>query len=349
MIERDNKFAGNVLALVPINSLDDRLKEQVLAQGELLEFKKKKTIFEAGTRDPYTFYLLEGELELIAKGAAPMRMVGGDNNANRALAQLQPRRYTAKALTPVTLFRIERAVLDHILSDEQVLEEGSGIVEVEELEDDDDEGDWMTRLISSELFTRLPHENIQQFFAELEAVEVEPGEVVVEQGTPGDFLYIVAEGKAAVTRRAPGSGQELQLAILKEGDSFGEEALISNSPRNASVKMMTGGFVMRLPKPSFEKLVSNPTLKAIPYSEACKLAEGGAVWLDVRFPDEHQAKAIEGSKNVPLNLMRVEASKLDKSKSYIVYCDTGARSSTAAFLLARMGIDASYLAGGLAR
>lgn len=349
MIERENKYAGHVLGLIPINSLDERLQEQVLAQGELLEFKKKKTLFESGTRDPYTFYLLDGELELVAKGAAPMRMTGGDNNANRALAQLQPRRYTAKALSPVTVFRIERAVLDHILSDEQLLEEGSGIVEVAELEDDDDGGDWMTRLISSELFTRLPHDNIQQFFAELEAVELKAGEVIVEQGTPGDYLYIVAEGKAAVTRRAPGAGEELQLAVLKEGDSFGEEALISNSPRNASVKMLSDGFVMRLPKSSFEKLVSNPTLKAVPYSEACKLVEQGATWLDVRFKDEHEANAIEGSRNIPLNLMRVEAVKLDKSKSYVVYCDSGARSSTAAFLLARQGIDASYLAGGLAR
>jgi CRP-like cAMP-binding protein/rhodanese-related sulfurtransferase len=349
VIEREHKFAGQVLSLIPINGLEERLQEQVLAQGDVLEFKKKKTIFEAGARDPYTYYLLEGELELLAKGAAPMRMTGGDSNANRALAQLQPRRYTAKALSPVTVFRIERAVLDHILSDEQLLEEGSGIVEVAELEEEHDDGDWMTRLISSELFTRLPHDHIQQFFAELEAVEVRADEVVVEQGTPGDFLYIVAEGKAAVTRRAPGAGQDLQLAILKEGDTFGEEALISNSPRNASVKMLSDGFIMRLPKSSFQKLVSNPTLKAVPYSEACKLVEQGAVWLDVRFKDEHESNAIEGSRNIPLNLMRVEAAKLDKSKRYVVYCDSGARSSTAAFLLARCGVDASYLAGGLAR
>lgn len=350
MIKREDKFAPHVLGLIPINGLDERLQDQVLAQGELFGYKKKKTIFKAGARDPYTFYLLDGELELIADGTAPMRMVGGDNNANRAIAQLQPRKYTAKALTPVTMFRIERAVLDHILSDEQVLDEGGGgIVEVEELEDDDDDADWMTRLISSELFTRLPHENIQQFFAELEALEMNAGDVVVEQGTPGDFLYIVAEGKAAVTRRAPGASDELQLAMLKEGDTFGEEALISNSPRNASVTMLSGGFVMRLPKRSFERLVSNPTLKAVPYSEGCKLVEGGAQWLDVRFKDEHAANAIEGSINIPLNLMRLEAAKLDKSKSYVVYCDTGARSSTAAFLLARQGVEASYLAGGLAR
>jgi CRP-like cAMP-binding protein len=311
VIERDHQFAQRILGLIPVNSLDERLQGEVLAQGELLEFKKKKVIFEEGARDAYTFYLLDGELELQSKGAVPVRMIGGDNNANRAIAQLQPRRYTAKALTPVSVFRIERGALDHIISDEQVLEE-SGIVEVSEIEDEDG-GDWMTRLISSELFTRLPHDNIQRFFAELEAVEMAAGDLVVEQGTQGDYLYIVAEGKCAVTRRASGSSEELQLALLSEGDAFGEESLISNTPRNASVKMLTPGFVMRLPKKNFEELVSKPTLKAVPYSEACKLVEEGA------------------------------------RQKYVLYCDTGARSSTGAFLLARQGFDVCYLAGGLER
>ena len=207
----------------------------------------------------------------------------------------------------------------------------------------------MTRLISSELFTRLPHDNIQRFFASLEAVEAGAGEVIVEQGTPGDYLYIVAEGTCEVTRRAPGSGQELQLAVLKAGDTFGEESLISSSPRNASVKMLSAGFVMRLPKAGFAELVGNPTLRALPYSEACQQVAEGSVWLDVRFPDEHEANAIDGSLNVPLNALRVEAAKLDQDKQYVVYCDTGARSSTGAFLLARAGFEACYLAGGLDR
>ena len=203
--------------------------------------------------------------------------------------------------------------------------------------------------MSSDLFTRLPHDNIQQFFAELEPLEADAGSVVVEQGTPGDFLYIVAEGRCEVTRRSPGASDETTLAVLKEGNTFGEESLISNTPRNASVKMVDGGFLMRLPKKSFMELVSNPTLKAVPYSEACSLVEGGARWLDVRFPDEHAAGAIEGSENVPLNTLRAEAAKLDRAVRYVVYCDSGTRGSTGAFLLARQGFDACYLAGGLDR
>ncbi len=319
----------------------------MLDQGHLLEYKKKKKIFKEGARDSYTFYLLDGELELQTKGEAPVRMRAGDSNALRALAQLLPRRYTAIALTPVTIFRIDRGLLDQILSNDQVSEQ-SGVVEVEELEDEDG-ADWMTRLISSELFTRLPHDNIQRFFTELEAVPVSTGDLVVEQGSEGDFLYIVAEGRCSVSRQAAEGGMEHQLAVLRVGDVFGEEALISNQPRNGSVKMLSPGFVMRLPKQKFLDLVSNPTLHAVDYDETQKMAKEGAVLIDVRFPDEHSAGALDNSQNIPLNVLRMEAPKLDHSKRYVVYCDTGARSSTGAFLLAREGLDASYLAGGLDR
>jgi len=350
LIAADHAFAKRILRLIPINSLDARLQTQALAQGDLLEFRKKKTVFEIGARDPHTFYLLDGELELRAKESSPVRMHAGDENALRALSQLQPRRYTAVAVTPVSVFRIERAVLDNILADEQVLQKSGANMDVREIEDDeDDDSDWMTRLLSSELFTRLPHENIQRFFTELVPLDAKKDDVVVEQGTPGDFLYIVAEGRCAVVRRAPGGGQETQLAILTEGDTFGEEALISNSPRNASVRMTSDGMLMRLPKAAFQELIGNPTLKAVPWSSASKLAEDGATWVDVRFADEHKADGIEGSINVPLNNLRQQATSLDRDNHYIVYCDSGARSSAGAFLLARLGFDACYLAGGLER
>jgi CRP-like cAMP-binding protein len=301
-------LAERILTLIPINGLDTRLQAQAqaLAQGDLLEFRKKKTVFEMGARDPYTFYLLDGELEQQAAESSPVRMSAGDENARRALAQLQPRRYTAVAMTSVSVFSIERAVLEHILADEQVLENANAEMNVRNIDDHD--SDWMSRLLSSELFIRMPHENIQCFFTELLPLDTKQDELVVEQGTPGNYLYIVAEGRCAVVRRAPGGGQETQLAILKEGDTFGEASLISNSPRNASIRMASNGMLMRLPKAAFEELVSNPTPKAVPWSEANKLASDGALWVDVRFADEHQTDGIDGSINAPLNSLRQQAS-----------------------------------------
>jgi CRP-like cAMP-binding protein len=346
VVPTDHPLVERILDLIPINGLDADLQQEVLAKGEVLEFKRRRTLFEIGARDAYTFYLLDGELELESENSASVPMRAGDDNARRALAQLQPRRYTARARSNVQVFRIERAMLDYILSDEQVLERNTEM-QVDELETTDPDADWMSRLLSSALFARLPPDNIQKFFAELQPIEVAAGDVIVEQGTEGDYLYIIAEGQCVVTRRAPRTGQDVTLATLREGDSFGEEALISNTPRNASVSMVSGGFLMRLSKDSFEELVSKPALRPIPWSEARERVEKGAQWLDVRFVDEHEASAIVGSRNVPLNLLRLEIPKLERERGYVLYCDTGARSSTGAFLLTREGLDAYYLAGGL--
>ena len=51
--------------------------------------------------------------------------------------------------------------------------------------------------------------------------------------------------------------------------------------------------------------------------------------------------------NIPLYLIRLKLSTLDRQTPYVVYCDTGRRSSAAAYLLVERGFDAYVLTGGL--
>jgi rhodanese-related sulfurtransferase len=75
----------------------------------------------------------------------------------------------------------------------------------------------------------------------------------------------------------------------------------------------------------------------------------GAVWLDVRLESEYKNGNLPSSVNIPLYLLRIKATALDKNRRYIVYCDTGRRSSSAAYLLNERGFDAYVLEGGLIR
>lgn len=344
MIDAEHPLAGHIRQLIPINGLEPWLQDQVLAQGELVHYARRATVFEEGQDDPYTFFLVDGQLDLVAGDHSPVHFVAGQGDALRAVAQLRPRRYTARCRSAVGMFRIKRSVLDHILSEEQVSKEGGSAFEPGPESDEDD--DWMSRLLASELFTRLPPNLIQRFFGELEPVVIEPGEAVVEQGTAGDFLYIAAEGDFAVVRELSG-GREQELAVLHPGDVFGEEALISDLPRNATVRSLAGGLVMRLGKGSFEELVSRVALKPLTYSEACERIATGARWLDVRFAEERASVALDDAVHIPLGQLRARLRELDPEVVYIAYCDTGGRASTAAFLLTRNRIEAYYLAGGL--
>ena len=77
-----------------------------------------------------------------------------------------------------------------------------------------------------------------------------------------------------------------------------------------------------------------------------KVASGNAIWIDVRFPSEFKHDHIEGAINAPLHELRQYAVNLDKTKEYIAYCQTGRRSSAAAFILVQCGLKAEVLKGG---
>ncbi len=104
---------------------------------------------------------------------------------------------------------------------------------------------------------------------------------------------------------------------------------------------------MRLNKEDFNSLLNEPLLNWVDYDEAKQLVEDGAVWFDVRLPAEHKAKLIKGSINIPLIFLRMKANSLDSQKKYVIYCDTGRRSSAASFLLNEKDITTFVLRDGV--
>ncbi len=89
-------------------------------------------------------------------------------------------------------------------------------------------------------------------------------------------------------------------------------------------------------------------IKNVNASEFKKLmSEKDVVVLDVRTPREYAAQNIEGATNIPLNTIAKKADTLDKSKKYLVYCRSGARSRRASMILARKGFEVYNLNGGI--
>ncbi len=345
MAALEERFESVFQMLVPISGLSLQRQQQLLAQAEVLEFRTGEFVFREGDRDNFAYFLLDGRLELLAQGQLVKRIQGGSSDAVHPLAQLQPRQLSARANSSVTVLRLDRALMDKLLA----IDGADEIQEVEVNEiDADDDADWMTRMLQSELFARVPAANIQRIFTRLEPLAAKAGEVIVEQDAAGDYYYIIQQGRCEVTRQTSTGKVPIKLAELGPGDSFGEEALVSDSRRNATVKMLTDGELMRLVKEDFVELIKTPLLSAIDFDEGRRLVtQEDARWIDVRFPEEHKNGAIDGSINQPLNTLRMHAERLDRNRSYVVYCDSGSRSSVAAFLLSERGFDVHCLRGGL--
>jgi rhodanese-related sulfurtransferase len=270
---------------------------------------------------------------------------GGTREARTPLYPEMPRRVSARAVDEVSYLSIDSELLDVMITWDQ-----TGSYEVSELQQNEGQGsadDWMTTLLQTNAFHRIPPANIQAIFLRLQRVPFRAGDVVIKQGDEGDFFYIIVSGKCVVTRETPLNRDGIKLAELNVGDTFGEEALIAEAKRNATVTMLTDGSLMRLNKNDFRELMNEPLLQWVGYDRARQIVEGGGRWLDVRLPSEYQNMSIEGSINIPLYFIRLKLSTLDKNIPYVVYCDTGRRSSAAAYILVERGFEAYVLTGGL--
>ena len=301
-------------------------------------------LFKEGDTDKRTVWLVGGLIEL-REGERTVGMVrGGSPEARNPLSPQLPRRLSARAVDEVSYLAIDSELLDVMITWDQ-----TGTYEVAELQEQlgGDNADWMTTLLQTKSFQRIPPANIQAIFLRMQRVPYKAGEVVIKQGDEGDYFYVVVSGKCTVTRETPLNKEGIKLAELGTGDTFGEEALIAEAKRNATVTMASDGVLMRLAKQDFRELMNEPLLQWVSFEQAREIVSRGGKWLDVRLPSEHQNLNVEGSVNIPLYFIRLKLSTLDRKVPYVVYCDTGRRSSAAAYILVERGFDAYVLKGGL--
>ena len=79
-------------------------------------------------------------------------------------------------------------------------------------------------------------------------------EVIFHQGDPGDSLHIVDEGSVKIILPSP-DGEEAIIATLREGDFFGELALLDGAPRSATAVALETTTTLALPRDAFMELL----------------------------------------------------------------------------------------------
>ena len=330
--------------LSPLNGLKRDALDALVKKIELLEANRGQTIFKKGDTEKRAFYVLSGTIELKEGDEVIQTIVGGTDEARNPIAPILPRRQTAVAADHVGYISIDSELLDVTLTLDQ-----TGIYEVGDFrtEQDAETGDWMTALLQIKAFQEIPPANIQTIFMRLQQVNYKAGDVVIKQGQEGDYFYVISSGRCMVTRETPLNKKDIDLAELVVGDTFGEEALLSEAKRNATVTMQTDGILMRLSKLDFQTLLNEPMLEWLDHDEADKVIADGGQWLDVRLPSEFKVFHKDSAVNVPLYLLRHKLNVLDRGTRYVVCCDTGRRSSAAAFILNQKEFQTVVLKGGL--
>ncbi|MGE5396712.1 MAG: SLC13 family permease [Chitinophagales bacterium] len=112
------------------------------------------------------------------------------------------------------------------------------------------------------IFSEMDRVDLAKLVPELEEVSFEAGEILFHKGDYGDSLIIILSGKARVFISTE-DGQETNLAILGEHECLGEMALLTGTPRSASVQAETDIHALRLSREHFETLIQKHRFLAV--------------------------------------------------------------------------------------
>lgn len=327
----------------PFNKIQVKFFPLLLRELEFFGMQKGEKLYAINRRAENTKYLTKGIIQVttdkgrektIKSTSLQSKYPIGDANKSNTMDAVV-------ASTQATGFQINSTLLDHFL----VWNESYAKAAIDSPIRGHRKYDWVMGLLKSQSVQMLPQGNVGELFDVLESKPVSAGDEIIAEGDPGDYCYILARGDAEVFKC--GSNGEFKVADLGPGDLFGESALVSEEPRNASVRMKNDGLVMWLSGQTFGKLLKAHVVRWITAEETLEKITQGATLLDVRERDEFQQMGIQGCLNIPVNELYSKLSTLDKSRSIITCSNMGSRCASAAFTLATKGYDVYALQGGI--
>lgn len=111
----------------------------------------------------------------------------------------------------------------------------------------------MTRLLGAvEIFAHFSQSELADILSGAEKCIIEPGQIIISEGSSGHFMYIIIDGDVEITKKLAGGGTKA-LTKLGAGNCFGEMALIDNSERSATVISVSKCVMLRLSETEFRK------------------------------------------------------------------------------------------------
>ncbi|MBS3963067.1 MAG: cyclic nucleotide-binding domain-containing protein [Methylomonas sp.] len=329
--------------LIPLSHLSINQFAQLCETVEIETLEAGNYLFRRGDTDANLYYLLSGVIALRMDSLTIDVIKAATGSAKFAIAHQCPRKIDAIAETKIRFLRLNA----DMLKARQSASEQTDNPMTEDDEDIETGDDWMATLLKSPVFRGLSPANLQKILISLQQVQANPGDVIISQGDPGDYYYIIKKGRVLFSRKPTPNAKDIRLGEMGDLDSFGEDALISGKPRNVTVTALTPVSLLRLNKDQFINLIKNPSLKFIEYKDIDDHLKQGALLIDVRGPDEFGKRHLPHSVNMPFFSLRMHIKSLNRQQPIIVACDDSKTSEAAAFILLRQKFTALILKGGL--
>jgi len=186
-------------------------------------------------------------------------------NVVRAFSEKYPNVHSSGETTNISFYRITPTQLQFIDNTEG----GSS--------NDEEFGLDFKREVVYSVFRDLPRQESLGFTGELQPINVAAGEIIVRQGAPADKIFIIVKGEVVVEREEA-DGSKVELETLKDGQFFGEVAIMRDTPREATARAKTDVTLLALQRDTFQRLVAGSLGAAPDFDRVIKqrMEQGGA-------------------------------------------------------------------------
>lgn len=318
---------------------DGRLKE-ALNLISLNELQAGETIQLLGSSERDYLFVLEGDVTMVYENNVKTI---NEPDITRTKPVLLPRTKFCIIVANKNsiICHAKRKTLDNLVSWSEI----SGLV-------DNDDTDFLERISivkNSQVFRKIPIENLEYAFRVMVVKPIKDKDVVVTYGQEAHAFYILTKGTADVWQLPPNAAAPSIVAQLSVGDAFGFEALIAGSKQNERVVMTSDGSLLVLSRKDYNDLIGTQFVSSVNAKIAKTMIETDYTLLDVRCSEErHDEGYILNSENIPLHELKERIDELNRNGKYVVHCFTGRRSRIATLFLSQNKIQAVSMDGGLA-
>jgi CRP-like cAMP-binding protein len=203
-------FLFSQLQNYELEDLIDSMQDRYASPGEVI-------IKEGDPGDVFVL-LEEGQCEISINGEVVGQIEEQSSFGDLALMYNSPRAATITATTECTLWTLDRDFFRQAM-----------------VTSSSNQGVQICQFLSKiQLFESLGNQGLNQLARSLAKQSYDDGQYIIRQGEVGKEFFVICKGVVRVTKTLD-DGNELELVKLKEGDVFGERALIRKEPRGANV------------------------------------------------------------------------------------------------------------------
>ncbi len=351
--------------IYPLNKLSPDSLDQL--QGGLRRFRLRaaRPLFDIGDSPEELFYVLDGSVQMVNDTETDFTDVSpASGGESIPMPYITPSMHRAYALTDSQILGVDRALLDRIVRASSTpydpardlqrvtsaraaaerLEAGQAVQAPRAAA----AGDWRGLMLAQPGYQRVPSPAMDLAFERMRPMRLRAADILVEQGEPADDFYVVAEGHCEVRVFYDGRRKSVKVNEYGPGGTVGEDALISNLPRNATVRASVDSIVMKLAGDDFRALIKPSLARPVDCEVAMHMVEHGAQWVDVRMPKQVHGERLREASAIPHPIIRSQLFCADRAVPYIVVCATLRDSPVIAYTLCKNGFDAYFLEGGFA-